>query len=252
VQIQGIALTDTGSKRKVNEDDYGYFSDIGLFLVADGMGGHVAGKTASRLAVTKIREFFDQCRKTGNIPLPQENDLDTPVWLIKKAVEYASRSIYEAGIADIQLKGMGSTLVSLFLTNDAAYIAHVGDSRLYRLREGGFSQLTTDHSLVNKLLQKGEITPEEARHYPHRNVITRALGTSMVKVDIQKQPLKDGDSFLLCTDGLHGLVAEDELKTAMSAPSEDLETAGQNLLTKANQNGGTDNITMILLRVSIS
>ena len=216
--------------------------------MADGMGGHVAGKTASLIAVTEVKAFFDQHPDDKNLPPVPDTNLSLPAQKLKQAIEHAGQSIFDAGKQDAELKGMGSTIVSLFVAGDTAYIAHVGDSRLYRLRDQELSQLTQDHSLVGKMLRKGEITPEEARRHPQRHIITRALGTQTTKVDMQEQPLVDGDTFLLCSDGLYGMVAEDDIKAAMLAPVEEFESAGRNLIALANQQGGADNITLIMVR----
>ncbi len=250
MNISGIALTDVGQKRKVNEDAYGYFPECGLFVVADGMGGHVAGSTASRIAVNKMQEFFSGSFDMDKVSLDSAADetLDPPALKLKQAVEYANHAIYAATMQDSSLTGMGSTVVCLWLHEQAAYIAHVGDSRLYRIRDEQISLLTHDHSLVYELFKQGEITFEEMRYHPKRNIITRALCTEEVQVELQQEQWQAGDYFLLCSDGLSNLILEEELLATILS-EKDLETAAHSLIAQANQRGGSDNITLIAVRI---
>ncbi len=250
MSISGIALTDVGQKRKVNEDYYGYFPESGLFIVADGMGGHAAGSTASQLAVKKIQDFFADSRHKNAVSPDSaaEESLDPLALKLKQAVEYANHAIHSAAQQDPGLNGMGSTIVCLCLKDEeTAYIAHVGDSRLYRIRSNQISTLTQDHSLVYELFKRGEITLEEMHRHPKRHVITRALGTPQVQVELQQLQWQAGDYFLLCTDGLSNPVSDEELLSTILS-SEDIQTAAQSLVDLANQRGGPDNISLIILK----
>ncbi len=250
MSITGVALTDVGQKRKINEDYYGFFPEPGLFIVADGMGGHVAGSTASQLAVDKIREFFSDTHVKNEVLSNSvfKEDLDPLALKLKKSVEYANYSICSAAEQDANLDGMGSTIVCLWLNQRAAYVAHVGDSRLYRIRSRQISSLTQDHSLVYELFKQGEITLEEMQQHPKRHIITRALGMPQVRVELQQIQWQAGDCFLLCTDGLNSMVLDEELLSIILS-SNDLKTAAQSLVDLANQRGGSDNITLIILEV---
>ncbi len=237
--------SDPGLVREENEDYLDSFEPedsealerLGcLMVVADGMGGHRSGYTASHLAVEALRVAY----------LASEGDAAEA---LEEAFIEANRAVFEKGLSDRKYRGMGTTLTALVLVEGAVMVANVGDSRAYRIREGDIEQLTTDHSMVAEQVKSGDLTEEEARDHPDSNVITRCIGTSEeVLVDLFGPfEVYDGDRFLLCTDGLHGLVDDDELaEVAWMAPPQDACTE---LILRANQRGGYDNVTVQIVHV---
>jgi protein phosphatase len=218
--------------------------------VADGMGGHASGEVASRMAVDTLREFFlntaDDPERTWPYKMDrskayEENRLIT-------GIKLANLRIYETAQRDIRKRGMGTTIVAIFTVEDGLYVANVGDSRVYLIRDGVIEQLTEDHSLLNDYIKMKRLTPEEIANFPHKNVIVRALGMKeTVKVDTRFHSPRADDTILLCSDGLSGPVSDEQmLEVVMQAP--DLKTAARNLIDKANENGGPDNITCVLTR----
>ena len=199
--------TDVGRIRRSNEDSYGIYPDLHLYVVADGMGGHVVGEVASRLAVEAIRSFFAATLKNGR-PLSQVN-------ASYKHIQQANEHIIQTSKDDPRLIGMGTTVVAALVDQDTAYVGHVGDSRVYLLRNQEIKQLTEDHSLLNEYLQKGLITPENSEGYPYKHIITRALGSHpAVEVDLQTIDLQPDDCFLLCTDGLTNMLTEKDIRNS--------------------------------------
>jgi protein phosphatase len=225
--------SDLGRQRRGNEDSY--FVRSPLFVVADGMGGAQAGEVASKMAV----EAFD-----GG--LPEGGD---PAGALSELVAGANRRIHRTSMQEEGRQGMGTTVTAAYVGLDDVTIAHVGDSRAYLLRRGEMSRLTRDHSLVGELVERGKLTEEQAEHHPQRSVITRALGPEPdVAVDTETYPAKDGDIFLLCSDGLTSMVPEARL-VAILAGASSLADAGRRLITAANDAGGRDNITVVLFRL---
>ncbi|WP_445147993.1 Stp1/IreP family PP2C-type Ser/Thr phosphatase [Baekduia sp. Peel2402] len=230
------ARTDTGRARSANEDSYWVRSP--LFVLADGMGGAQAGEVASKTAVDV---FADQ----GGLP----DGPGTYEERLAGLVAAANSQVHERAQSDDQFAGMGTTLTVAYVGEDDLAIAHVGDSRFYVLRDGQLSQLTDDHSLVGELVRRGQISAEEAEDHPQRSIITRALGIEgEVVVDHFSWPVRDGDVFLLCSDGLTGMVPDPRV-AELIATSPDLSTAATRLIAAANEAGGRDNITVILFRV---
>lgn len=232
-------LTNIGLVRKVNEDALLAEEELGLFGVADGMGGHQAGEVASSLAVHALVEYFKQHR-AGRQGEEQA--------VLRASVEDANRRVYTQAEHQPHFKGMGTTITVGLFQGCKLQVAHVGDSRAYMLRGDSFTQLTTDHSLVFELVQNGGISEEEAFQHPQRNVLTRALGTAPeVETDLQELELATGDRLLFCTDGLSGLLREEEIKDIIQQGQ--LQKVGDDLLAQALEKGGTDNITMVLVDV---
>ena len=224
------AKTDCGRIREQNEDTYGYRDN--LFVVADGMGGHRAGEIASAIAVETILSV----------------NLGTEVSL-KDAVLKANQAILNEVAVHPERIGMGTTVALLFLDVNLAYFTHIGDSRIYLLSKGSLIQLTDDHSLVAELVRNGGITLEEAKIHPQRNILTRALGTEgELEVDVHSVPAHNGDKFLLCSDGLTGMLDEIAIKDFLLRGDEPQRIV-ENLIDAANQRGGNDNITVILVEV---
>ena len=250
LRIELAGKTDVGKKRNHNEDNFSIIEESGLYIVADGMGGHASGEVASQMAVDAMREFFLSTAQDPERTWPykmdrskgyEENRLIT-------GIKLANLRIYETAQRDAGKRGMGTTIVTMFAVEDGVYIAHVGDSRGYRIRDGKIEQLTEDHSLLNDYIKMKRLTPEEIANFPHKNVIVRALGMKdTVKVDTRFETPRANDTYLLCSDGLSGPVTDNEmLEMVSTAP--DLETAAGRLIGAANQNGGPDNITVILAR----
>lgn len=227
------AGTDTGRQRRANEDSH--LARAPLFVVADGMGGAQAGEVASRLAI----ESFQAGLSAGG----------SPEAALAALAEEANARIHELSHSHAEQAGMGTTLTAVYVGEREISIAHVGDSRAYRLREGRLERLTDDHSLVDELMRQGRLTPEEALEHPQRSVITRALGPEgSVEVDTRSYSARDGDLYLLCSDGLTTMVPEERLAEILIAhPS--LREAGEALIAAANEAGGRDNITVVLLRL---
>ena len=250
LRVEVAGETNDGRKRNHNEDSLAIFSDFGLYVVADGMGGHASGEVASKMAVDTMREFFaataDDPERTWPYKMDrskgyEENRLIT-------AIKLANLRIYESAQRDAKQRGMGTTLVCAFAVEDGVYVAHVGDSRLYRIRDGKIEQLTEDHSLLNDYIKMKRLTPEEIAAFPHKNVIVRALGMKdTVKVDTRFEHPRANDIMLLCSDGLSGPVDDEEV-LAIVETSPDLRTAAHRLIERANENGGPDNITCVLAR----
>ncbi len=227
------AGSDTGRQRRANEDSL--LARSPLFVVADGMGGAQAGEVASRLAV----ESFGEGLGGGNSPEEQ----------LAEHARAANARIHELSRSNAEQAGMGTTLTALYVGELEVAIAHVGDSRAYCLREGELLRLTDDHSLVDELIRQGRLTPEEAEDHPQRSIITRALGPEeVVEVDTRSYRARSGDVFLLCSDGLTTMVGEGQLAELLRAHPL-LREAGEALIAQANEAGGRDNITVILLRV---
>lgn len=228
------ALSDIGKVRETNEDSF--VCQPPLFVVADGMGGHVAGEVASRMAAETVSARF-AAAAAG----------EEPTALLSEAITAANEKVYRLAQEDSERAGMGTTLTAAFVAGAVLYWGHVGDSRLYLLRGGELSQVSEDHSLVSELVRKGSITAEEALTHPHRNILTRAVGTGdRVKVDTGSFELAAGDKILLCTDGLTNMVADGDIAAALSR-DDDGAALLAHLVARANDAGGLDNITAILV-----
>ena len=224
--------TDIGKLRKQNEDAAWFDEARAVFAVADGMGGHLAGEVASRMAIEAVQRMARENERPG-------------IAALREAVACAHETILAHAQDHIECAGMGTTLSVLWLGENYAYIAHVGDSRIYRLREGSLTQITQDHSLVEELVRAGLITREQARTHPRRNIITRALGThGENEPDLLVTDVQDGDVFLLCTDGLTGMVPDDEIERTLRDCG--MEAAADRLLALALDAGGRDNVMLIL------
>jgi serine/threonine protein phosphatase PrpC len=245
-EVDASVQTDKGCVREINEDsgrlvrpaDPALLATKGLLVVvADGMGGHSAGEVASQMAADIVPRVYYETRAE-------------PGAALRRAVEEANRQIHEAAAEDAAKHGMGTTCTALALCGGTAYAAHVGDSRLYMLRDSRLYQLSEDHSAVNEMVKLGLITKEQARTHEDKNVILRALGTSPeVEVSvIEPFDVREGDRYLLCSDGLHDLVLEDEIASVLTE-SEDIHAAGERLITMAKERGGHDNITVGIIAI---
>ncbi len=259
LRFEAVGVTDIGRQRKHNEDHVLLRPELDLFVVADGMGGHNAGDIASRLATASLRNFFEALTAGASVDknlLVGYDTLNEGAQTLAAAIRKSNRDVYEISSTYRQHHGMGSTVVACSLSRDscAIHIGHVGDSRCYRFRDGKLEQLTHDHSLINDALAlKPDLTQEELARLP-KNIITRALGMrDDVKVDIRTEQLQLGDIYMLCSDGLSGMVEEDDMGNVLAAlyaiDGSDLREACETLVTLANDAGGTDNITALLIRI---
>ncbi len=245
--IRSGGCTDVGRTRPMNEDGY-YISEYSqevdalYAVVADGMGGHQAGEVASAMAIQYISEHINN-GFTADMTMADIKDL------LVSVLKQANSAVYQRSAGEPACQGMGTTITLCFLLGDQGLVAHVGDSRAYMLRKGTLHQITTDHSLVQELLQKGQITAEEAVNHPQKNVITRALGTDAgVEIDLYEFAVQPEDMLLLCTDGLSNMLQVDELVAALAEfQGCSLERLTEQLVQKANAKGGVDNITAVLL-----
>lgn len=244
----GIGLSDIGEKRKINEDSLYIENELGLYIVSDGIGGHAAGEVASKTAVNsvseRIRNHHDQIEKVkkGNVP---HSDA---VRIVEKAIMETCREIYELATSRKELAGMGCTLTLLLVVNNKIIIGHVGDTRLYIYRNNKVNLLTNDHTMAAELVKKGLMPPENARNHPYSHTLTRSVGTQkFVQVDTILIDIFPEDIILLCTDGLSGyLTDENELSRLLSG---DFESISDELIHFANDSGGKDNITVIVVKI---
>ncbi len=249
-RVLSAGTSDVGRKRTHNEDHFALVEAEHLYLVADGMGGHSSGEVASQMAVATMSEFFQATSADPEATWPykmdktrgyEENRLVT-------GIKLANRRIFEAAQRESRLHGMGTTMVALLCARDQCLIGHVGDSRVYRLRGNTLEQLTEDHSLLNDYRKMKSMTQDEIDNFPHKNVIVRALGMKeTVKVDAIMDTPQAGDIYMLCSDGLSGQMTGDEIRDLVTK-HKDLKAASQALIDKANENGGPDNITVVLAR----
>lgn len=239
--MKAYAKTDIGSKRSMNQD-YMYYNTepVGSFqnllIVADGMGGHRAGDYASRLCVeTMVQSLEKSAHKT-------------PVSLFEEAVTAANKAVFEESASHVEYEGMGTTVVACTLEENTLYITNIGDSRLYLIRDG-IEQITDDHSLVEEMVKQGNITESEARIHPQKNIITRALGINEeVQADFFEIDVEQGDVIMLCSDGLSNMIEDEDMEYIVKN-SDTLQTAAESLVARANENGGNDNITVVLAEV---
>jgi serine/threonine protein phosphatase PrpC len=251
IPVHAYGLTDVGRKRQGNEDSFAVDAAHGVFIVADGMGGHNAGEVASARAIEVVQayllEHFEVMQNLAENPNPQNSQIAQG--LIEQAVQAACADIYKTAQADATKRGMGTTFAGLFVAGDKAIIGHVGDSRVYQYRQGQAYRLTEDHTLISAQLKAGTITKSEAQKSPYRNVITRAVGIQeSVQVDTLVLDIMPGDLFMLCSDGLHGYITgDDEATTLLGAAAWD--QLPKKLIDLANNRGGKDNITVIVVGV---
>lgn len=229
-------ISDIGLVRETNEDSY-VCDPPHLFVVADGMGGHVAGEIASKLAVTTVNSYIQEHVGKDNLEV-----------VLKQAIVQANTSIYQMALSKEDFNGMGTTVTALYVDGETMYWGHVGDSRIYLLRDGKLQQITDDHSLVWELVQSGNITKDEAHVHPKRNMLTRAVGTScLITVDTGVIQWQSGDMVLMCTDGLTNMVSEEVICTLLQSKSNVFSILNQ-LVVQSKDAGGFDNITAILLK----
>ena len=242
--IQAYAKSDVGKVREQNQDSY-YISEpldkVQLFIIADGMGGYNGGEIASSLAVQSAKNYIENNFESS------DKDKESIIQLVASALEYANMVVYEKSKENEELSEMGTTMDICLIYNNKAYIGHVGDSRVYRIRKEFIRKLTQDHSYVQKLVKDGTITQEEAQHHPQKNMLMKALGcNAFVEPDVMIKGFQKDDILLMTTDGLTNLVSKDHLFETVKA--ENLEQVPKKLVEEANNNGGYDNITVIIIK----
>lgn len=240
--MKSFSITDIGLKRSINQDNVYCSEDrVGnlsnLFIVADGMGGHKAGDLASRICVDSICNCIS------------ESDIKTPVSILNEAVVTAHNNIRNQSMTDIEYEGMGTTVVAATIDNDNLFVVNIGDSRLYILRDA-LRQITEDHSLVEEMVKSGELAKEHVRSHPNKNIITRALGIGTdIEPDYFEVKLQSNDIILMCSDGLTNMLEDAEIEYIIKREKDDLAKAGKTLVDRANDMGGKDNITVLLVSV---
>jgi serine/threonine protein phosphatase PrpC len=246
-----VGVSDAGRVREHNEDTIGTDADIGLVVLADGMGGYKAGEVASGIAVRTVMSLLKEAVEREDLAQRDpESGLSRPGILLRDAIHRANKVIYQTARTQANCEGMGTTVVAGLFFDDKLTIAHVGDSRLYRLRGTEFRQVTQDHSLLQELVSRGFYTPEEAQRAAAKNYVTRALGVEpTVEVDVTEIPVDKDDVFLLCSDGLSDMVDDDDIQLTISTFGANLRTLARQLVLLGNDNGGRDNISIVLVKV---
>jgi protein phosphatase len=240
--VETIYLSDRGKVRQHNEDCVGVFENEAgvLAVVADGMGGHLAGDVASQMTINTFKSLWEQVKSV-------DSPRDAEAWFIEKVAE-VNKAVYEHSLSNPECQGMGTTIVAAIVTSSFATIGHIGDSRCYLLNNSGYKQVTQDHSLVNELVRSGQITKEDAEHHPRKNVLLRALGTEpSVELDVSTIEFESDDILLLCSDGLSNKISDEEMQEQL-LKSEPLSEKAKTLVQLANNNGGEDNITLIIIK----
>ena len=251
MHIESGARTDLGRVRKNNEDYYSIDSSLQLYVLSDGMGGEAHGEVASKLAVQTVLTHCKQAENSRTTPIFGESspEVTERTNRLASAIHLANRKVFETAAANVAQKGMGATIVAAWIDAQRLSIAHVGDSRVYLLRAGSMDQLTADHSLVAEKVRVGILTPQEADASELQSVLTRAVGTnSTVEVDTDEQVLLVGDFVLLCSDGLTRMVTDPEIASTLLTSASAQESADR-LVDLANDNGGADNVSVIVLSV---
>jgi len=250
-KIKFAEITDTGKVREHNEDAIGSIGDIGLMVLADGMGGYNAGEVASGIAVQTVTELAAEGAKRE-----ERDDIDPTTGMMRQtivlrdAVTRANKIIFQTAQSQTHCEGMGTTLVAAIFYDDKVSIAHVGDSRAYRLRNQKFEQLTLDHSLLQELVDRGFYSEEEAQRSTNRNYVTRALGVEpSVEVEVQEFEVLTDDIYLLCSDGLPDMVEDEDIHLTISTFNASLDVVGQQLVQLTNDHGGRDNVSVMLAQV---
>lgn len=250
--IKSFGHSDVGRRREKNEDSFLFDDELNLYVVADGMGGHVGGDFASQLAVRTMRETIRALEEDPEATLPDSGIAVRPgeyQAYLRYAIRLSSERIYEKANGDPALHGMGTTTVALLLRDGKAYVANVGDSRVYRIRGSKIEQITKDHSLVGEQIRAGILTEDDARGHRLKNIITRSVGfQEEVDVDIDIRVVRDGDRFLLCSDGLSNMLEDSEIGDIVSTNNP--ENGCRRLIDVANERGGDDNITVVIVEAA--
>jgi protein phosphatase len=246
-----VGLTDTGKVREHNEDTIAFDADIGLLVLADGMGGYNAGEVASGIAVKTIVNLVrEQVEREDMNVQDRDSGLSRPTIILRDAIHRANKIIYQTARTQPQCEGMGTTVVAALFFDNKITIAHVGDSRLYRQRNDKLEQVTMDHSLLQELVDRGFYSAEEAQRAANKNYVTRALGVEPnVDVEIQEVPVQKGDAYMLCSDGLSDMVEDEDIHLTINTFNDNLDTVAKQLIQLANDNGGRDNVSVVMATV---
>ncbi len=250
-KLRFVGQTDTGKVREHNEDTIAFDPDIGLMVLADGMGGYNAGEVASGIAVKTIVNLVREAVEHQDLAVGDPGSgLSRPAIILRDAIQRANKIIYQTAHTQAQCEGMGTTVVAALVYDNRITVAHVGDSRMYRLRGERFEQVTLDHSLLQELVDRGFYSPQEAARAANKNYVTRALGVEPnVEVELQEVPTEKGDYYVLCSDGLSDMVENDDIHLTISTFGANLETVAKQLIQLSNDNGGRDNISVIMAHV---
>ncbi len=250
-KFSAVELSDTGRVRDHNEDAIGSVEDIGLWVLADGMGGYNAGEVASGIAVKTIIDLVNEaCQREDRADIETGTGYMRQTIVLRDAIHRANKIINQTAQSQPQCEGMGTTLVACLFFDNRLSIAHVGDSRLYRMRDNRFEQITMDHSLLQELVDRGFYSQEEASRSTNRNYVTRALGVeTSVEVEVQEIEVEKGDYILMCSDGLPDMVEDEDIHLTISTFNNNIDTIGQQLIKLANDNGGRDNVSVVLVHV---
>ena len=249
--IESFGATDVGLRRKLNEDSLLVDSALGLFVVADGMGGHNAGEIASRLTVETVGNFVQRSREEEEITWPYGVDpkLSLNANRLATAVMLANKRVWKEADNRQDYTGMGTTIVAALVDDENISFVSAGDSRAYRLRDNELRQMTVDDSWVQAAVDEGVLLPEEAESHPMKNIITKAIGAKeYLEVAVEEYPLENNDLYLLCSDGLHGMIPERTIAEKLSSSNGSLEDLVKDLIATANANGGKDNVTALAVR----
>jgi len=252
MKIRHAAASDVGRLRKNNEDAFIANPALRIFAVADGMGGHASGEVASRIAVDSLQESIARAGQRKETPLPEDGTavLSSPANVLVNGIRLANQRIYKSSLEKREYKGMGTTLVAVYFSDSSSIVANVGDSRIYQIRGQAIEQVTEDHSLVWEQYKQGLIAKETLSSSPFKNVVTRALGLQpTVDVEVKELGTQPGDCLILCSDGLSDMVPDDEMLKAVNELSGDLNGTCRELIRLANQRGGRDNITVLLIQI---
>lgn len=249
--LEVVRLSDVGQRREHNEDAVASDIELGLLVLADGMGGYKAGEVASEIAVlTMVAELKESMAGLEPGQVDAVSGMQAESMLLADAAAKANTSIFSVSESQPQCAGMGTTLVTALFTNNKVLVGHIGDSRLYRLRGDRFEQLTEDHSLLQEQMRTGLITAEQAKLSNNKNLVTRAVGIdSAVELELHEYDVEVGDIYFLCSDGLSDMVEDEDIHATLAALSSNLEMAAHQLVQMANDNGGNDNISVILAKV---
>jgi protein phosphatase len=247
-----VGQTDTGRVREHNEDTIASDVDVGLLVLADGMGGYNAGEVASGIAVKTITNLVREGLAREDLAsIDRSTGLTRPSIVLRDAITRANKIIYQTARSQAECEGMGTTVVAALFYDNKISIAHVGDSRLYRQRGSAIAQVTMDHSLLQELVDRGFYSPEEAQRAANKNYVTRALGVEpQVEVEVQEHPVDKGDIFILCSDGLSDMVEDEDIRLTISTFGANLDTVAKQLIQLANENGGRDNVSVVLAQAN--
>jgi protein phosphatase len=249
--LEIVAQSNPGMVRSHNEDSVAQNADCGLVVLADGMGGYNAGEVASGIAVSVTStEISQQLQNASPVDIDEDSGDELGVMLLRDNIQKANSSIYHASQSQPQYAGMGTTIVTGLFYDNRVAVGHVGDSRMYRLREGALQTITRDHSLLQEQIDSGMISVEDARHSKNKNLVTRAVGIDAEVVpEIHMHEVQPGDIYLLCSDGLNDMLEDEDIESTLYAMQSNLTLAAEQLIQMANDNGGRDNVSVILVKI---